>query len=404
MKLEVKVPSVGESVTKGILSTWLVAEGAVVEEGTDLFELETDKATVTVPSPGSGALAIAVPAGTEVEIGSLVAHIDTDVTAPAPVAAAPRGDEAPKGDAAAKAAAPKGGPAPEAPLSPSVRRIVAESGLSPAAVTPTGPRGRITKGDALRAVAEQRAGAAVAQPAAPARSPGAAPRRQPLSTIRKRIAEKLVEAQRNTAYLTTFNEVDMHEVMELRVRYREEFERLHGIKLGIMSFFVRACCIALAEVPEVNAMIDGDEIVYHPSCDIGVAVSTERGLLVPVVRGAEAMGLAALERAIADLAARARERTIMPDELAGGTFSITNGGVFGSLMSTPLPNYPQAAILGMHAIQKRPVAIDDQVVVRPMMYVALTYDHRLIDGKDAVGFLKRVKELVEDPVRQLLEA
>ncbi len=224
-----------------------------------------------------------------------------------------------------------------------------------------------------------------------------------MSTIRKRIAEKLVEAQRTTAYLTTFNEVDMERVMSLRSRYKEEFERVHGVKLGLVSFFVRACCIALAEYPEVNARIESDEIVYSDACHIGVAVSTDRGLLVPVIRGAERLGLAAVETAVADLAARARDRKILPDELAGGTFSITNGGVFGSLLSTPLPNYPQTAILGMHTVQRRPVAVGDQVVVRPMMYVALTYDHRLIDGREAVGFLRRVKELVEDPDRQLLE-
>ncbi len=242
---------------------------------------------------------------------------------------------------------------------------------------------------------------AAAERSTPASS--AARRRVPLSSIRRRIADRLVEAQRNTAYLTTFNEVDMVSVMGLRSRYKEDFERVHGVKLGFVSFFVRASCIALREYPDVNAQIEADEIVYSDSCHIGVAVSTERGLLVPVIRNAERLGLAGVEAAVADLASRARDRKILPDELSGGTFSITNGGVFGSLLSTPLPNYPQTAILGMHAIQSRPVAVDGAVVIRPMMYVALTYDHRLIDGREAVGFLKRVKELVEDPGRQLLE-
>jgi 2-oxoglutarate dehydrogenase E2 component (dihydrolipoamide succinyltransferase) len=212
-----------------------------------------------------------------------------------------------------------------------------------------------------------------------------------------------VEAQRNTAYLTTFNEVDMQKVIELRARYREEFERDHGVKLGYLSFFVKACCLALKELPDVNAGIEGEEIVYSDSCHIGVAVSTERGLLVPVIRNADGMSMVRIEASIADLAARARTKKIMPDELAGGTFTITNGGVFGSLLSTPLPNYPQTAILGMHTIQRRPVAVEEKVVIRPMMYVALTYDHRLIDGREAVTFLRRVKEMVEDPDRLLLE-
>ena len=232
----------------------------------------------------------------------------------------------------------------------------------------------------------------------------------PMTTLRKRIAEKLVEAQHATASLTTFNEINMQKVSDLRSRYRDEFERVHGVKLGFMSFFVKACCVALAEMPQVNARIEGDEIVYNGSFDIGVAVSTERGLLVPVVRGADRLGLAGLESAIADLAARARDKKILPDELAGGTFSITNGGVFGSLLSTPLLNYPQSAILGMHTIQRRPVAEPtpdgkgEQVAIRPMMYVALTYDHRLIDGREAVSFLRRVKDLVEDPWRLFIEA
>jgi 2-oxoglutarate dehydrogenase E2 component (dihydrolipoamide succinyltransferase) len=396
VKQEIKVPSVGESVTQGVLSAWLKAEGAWVEEGSDLFELETDKATVTVPAPASGALSITVAAGAEVKIGAAVGFLDAAAARPA---------------AARPAAAPAGTPAARtspaaATLSPAVRRVVEERGLSASAITGTGPGGRITKEDALDAPAGSASAAPAApRPAAPPApaAPAAEDRRVPLSTIRRRIAERLVEAQRNTAYLTTFNEVDMERVSALRTRYREDFERIHGVRLGFLSFFVRAACIALREHPDVNARIEGDEIVYNGSCHVGVAVSTERGLLVPVVRSAETLSLAGLEAAVADLAARARDRKIMPDELAGGTFSITNGGVFGSLLSTPLPSYPQTAILGMHAIQRRPVAVGEEVVIRPMMYVALTYDHRLIDGREAVGFLKRIKELVEDPERQLLE-
>ena len=377
MKLEITVPSVGESVTQGILSSWLKAEGDHVEEGSDLFELETDKATVTVPAPATGSLSITVPAGTEVTIGQVVGAVDSagTVTAAAPKPAAP-----------VPAPAPTAVPAPAAPRAPAA--------AAPRPVAPQPPRPAPSPAPQPATLSAVRAGE----------------RRVPMTTLRRRIAEKLVEAQHATASLTTFNEVNMQKVSDLRSRYRDEFERVHGVKLGFMSFFVKACCLALGEMPMVNARIEGDEIVYNGSFDIGVAVSTERGLLVPVVRNADRLGLAGLEAAIADLAARARDRKILPDELAGGTFSITNGGVFGSLLSTPLLNYPQSAILGMHTIQRRPVAEPaadgkgEQVVIRPMMYVALTYDHRLIDGKEAVSFLRRVKELVEDPWRLFIEA
>ncbi len=376
MTLEIKVPSVGESVTQGILSAWLKAEGDHVEEGSDLFELETDKATVTVPAPATGALSISVPAGTEVTIGQVVGRVEAGAaavvaTAPAPAAAQPT-------------AAPTASPAAR-PASSDGARPAASAAAPAAAVS-----------------------ARVAAPVAAPSPPSERERRVPMTTLRKRIAERLVEAQHATASLTTFNEINMQKVSDLRTRYRDEFERAHGVKLGFMSFFVKACCLALAEMPVVNARIEGDEIVYSGSLDIGVAVSTDRGLLVPVIRNADSLGLAGLEAAIADLASRAREKKILPDELAGGTFSITNGGVFGSMLSTPLLNYPQSAILGMHSIQRRPVAEPapegERVVVRPMMYVALTYDHRLIDGKEAVTFLRRVKDLVEDPWRLFIEA
>ena len=371
MKKEITVPSVGESVTQGILASWLRPAGEQVEEGSDLFELETDKATVTVPAPASGALSITVAAGTEVTIGQVVGSIDTEAAA-APAPAAPA--------SAPAAAAPAHAAAASAPAT-------AQSSA------------------AVRAPARAPAPQPQPEPQASQPRPG---RRVPMTNLRKRIAERLVEAQHSTASLTTFNEVNLQKVVDLRSRYKEEFERAHGVKLGFMSFFVKACTLALAEMPVVNARIEDGEIVYPESMDIGVAVSTDRGLLVPVIRGADRLGLAALESAIADLAARARDRKVLPDELVGGTFSITNGGVFGSLLSTPLLNYPQSAILGMHTIQRRPVAEEgpagELVVIRPMMYLALTYDHRLIDGREAVSYLKRVKELVEDPWRLFIEA
>lgn len=360
MKQEIKIPSVGESVTQGIISSWLKTEGELVQEGGDLLELETDKANVTVPSPATGAVSITVKAGTEVTIGQVVGFIDSD--AQAKPGAAPL-------------------PAPPAPA-------------RPAAPPPAAPP------PAMAAPASRPA--VVAPPAAP----GAPPTRAPMTSLRKRIAQRLLEAQHSTASLSTFNEVNMKNIADLRNRYREEFQRIHGVRLGFTSFFVKAACRALAEFPMVNARIDGEDVVYFHTFDIGVAVSTDRGLVVPVIRGADGLSIAQLEAAITDLAARARDRKILPDELTGGSFSITNGGVFGSLLSTPLLNYPQSAILGMHAIQKRPVVEEpggETIVIRPMMYVALTYDHRLIDGKEAVSFLRRVKELVEDPWRLLIE-
>jgi len=384
VKLDIKVPSVGESVTQGILSSWLKAEGDQVEEGSDLFELETDKATVTVPAPATGSLSISVQAGTEVTIGQVVGAVEEGAAtaagkAPKAAQPSPPPRTQPAAPASAAPAAPAAVRAPEpAPAAP-----------APAAARPAAPR-------------------PAPKPAAPPVTLASGGRRVLMTTLRKRIAARLVEAQHATASLTTFNEVNMQKITDLRARYKDEFERAHGVKLGFMSFFVKACCMALAEMPMVNARIEGDEIVYSDTFDLGVAVSTDRGLLVPVIRNADSLGLAGLESAIARLAARARDKKILPDELAGGTFSITNGGVFGSLLSTPLLNYPQSAILGMHTIQRRPVAEQapdgEKVVIRPMMYVALTYDHRLIDGKEAVTFLRRVKELVEDPWRLFIEA
>ena len=412
MKLEIKIPSVGESVTQGIISSWLKAEGDFVEEGGDLLELETDKANVTVPAPAAGVVSITVKPGTEVTIGQVVGYIDSAASKPAAQPPAPQPTPAPARTAPASAqpAAMPAAPQPPAPARAAAPPVLAVA--TPPAPT-AAPSAAVTSAPAPAAPPARAAAPEPARPPAPAQRPPASsgngatpPTRTPMSSLRKRIAQRLLEAQHSTASLSTFNEVNMKNVMDLRSRYREEFERIHGVRLGFMSFFVKAVCRALAEFPMVNARIDGEEIVYYNTFDIGVAVSTDRGLVVPVVKGADRLSIAQLEAAVADLASRARDRKILPDELAGGTFSITNGGVFGSLLSTPLLNYPQSAILGMHTIQKRPVVEEDAgetIVIRPMMYVALTYDHRLIDGKEAVSFLRRVKELVEDPWRLLIE-
>jgi 2-oxoglutarate dehydrogenase E2 component (dihydrolipoamide succinyltransferase) len=358
MSLEVVVPAVGESVSSGILSSWLKSDGGPVAEGEDLFELETDKATLAVPSPASGVLRIDVAQGSEVTVGQVVARIEKGTGAgAAPVKEKP----------AEKPAAPS---AAQETISAQATRVTRDTGAKPLGAGEPGS--------------------------------GAA-RRVKMSAIRRRTAEKMVLAKRDAAHLTTFNEVNMAKVAELRKSFGQAFEERHGVRLGLMSFFVKACCEALKAFPEVNAGIDGDDIVYNDFQDIGVAVSTERGLLVPVLRNADRMSFSEIEKAIRSFAQRARDKKISPDELVGGTFTVTNGGIFGSLLSTPIPNPPQTAILGMHAIQNRPVALGEQVVVRPMMYTALTYDHRLIDGREAVGFLVKVKQLVEDPLRFLID-
>ena len=412
MKEDVLIPSVGESITSGILTSWIKKEGEQVEEGEDLFELETDKATVAVPAPADGVLHIVIGEGQEVEIGQVVGELTLGAGAPsAAPEAAPAAESAPTtvSESTAVAEAPAG----LEDLSPAVRRVVKEHGLSLSDLKGTGPKGRITKEDALKAAQAGKRGAAApaeakAAAAEPAAGRSAIPSserqtRVPMSRLRQTIAQRLVQARHEIALLTTFNEINMEKVMDLRKRYGESFHKKHGVKLGFMSFFVTACCRALERFPAVNAMIDGREIVYNNFYDIGVAVSTDRGLVVPVLRDADGMSFAQIEASILDMAARARDRKIAPDELAGGTFTVTNGGVFGSLLSTPLPNYPQTAILGMHAIQKRPIAVDDQVVIKPMMYVALSYDHRLLDGREAVQFLVAIKSLIEDPQTLLLD-
>jgi len=400
-KVEIKVPSVGESVSEGVLSRWIKKTGDLVKSGDPLFELETDKASNEVPSLVAGVLTTTVAEGTTVAIGAIVGTIDT---------AAAAGVSAPTAAPAPAAVASTNGPH----LSPAVAYQVAEKGVDVASISPSGPGGRITKGDVLAAADSKSAAPAPAAPA-PAAKPSApvvsapviggaerAQTRQKMPNIRQKIAQRLVEAQHTAAILTTFNEVDMSRVMDLRAKYKDAFQKKHGIGLGFMSFFVKATTEALQAFPAVNAQIDGTEIIYHNYCDIGVAVSTERGLMVPVVRSAERMGFSQIEKAIMDYALKARENKISVNDLQGGTFTITNGGVFGSLLSTPILNPPQSAILGMHSIKKRPVVVDDQIVIRPMMYLALSYDHRMIDGKEAVSFLVRIKELIEDPERLLL--
>ncbi|MBL9208854.1 MAG: 2-oxoglutarate dehydrogenase complex dihydrolipoyllysine-residue succinyltransferase [Opitutaceae bacterium] len=406
--LEVKIPPMGESISSGILAKWHVSDGDVVRKDQPLFELETDKITSEGTAEAAGKISLKSAAGDEVKIGQVVATIDpaasgqTSEVRPAPAAAAP---------------APV---AKEGISSPAVRRIAAETGIDPATVAGTGKGGRATKGDMLAAAQGGGAGAgpeakgerekSAAPSAAPTPSPipdrpsSGAPRqtRRKLSPLRAKIAQRLVAAQHEAAMLTTFNEVDMSAVMALRAKYQDDFVKKNGLKLGFMSFFTKAVVHALREVPAVNAQIDGDSLVENHYYDIGVAVSTEKGLMVPVVRDCDSLGMAEIEKAIADAAKRAREGKITLADLEGGVFTITNGGIFGSMLSTPIINPPQSAILGLHAINDRPVAINGQVVIRPMMYLALSYDHRLIDGKQAVTFLVKVKQAIEDPARLLI--
>jgi 2-oxoglutarate dehydrogenase E2 component (dihydrolipoamide succinyltransferase) len=408
--VEIKVPSAGESVTEGRLARWLKPDGAAVQRDEMVCELETDKATAEVPAPVAGILRHRAKEGDTVTIGAVIGAIDP---AGAPKAAAP--------------ARPNATPAPPAPadrkvpvLMPAARRAAEEQGVDPSRVAGTGRGGRVLKEDVMAAAAQ-----AVNPPEAkPSQPSGAQPNQKPdgqvgnlsydrpserretrvrMTGIRQRIAERLVQSQQTTATLTTFNEADLSALMALREKFKDKFKERHGVGLGFMSFFVKAAVEALKAFPVVNARIDGGDVVQQHFYDIGVAVSTERGLLVPIVRDADQLSFAEVEKQIAELAAKARDGKIAVTDLQGGTFTITNGGVFGSLLSTPILNPPQSAILGMHTIQKRPVAAGDQVVIRPMMYLALSYDHRLIDGREAVQFLVCVKECVESPERMLLE-
>jgi 2-oxoglutarate dehydrogenase E2 component (dihydrolipoamide succinyltransferase) len=402
MPLEVKIPPMGESISSGILAKWHVKSGDAVKRDQPIFELETDKITSEGTAEAAGTITLGVAAGTEVKIGQVVASIETgaDGAAPAekPAAAAP----APK--AAEPAPQPKAAQPAAAVQSPAVRRLAEETGVNPAEVAGTGKAGRVTKGDMLAAAEKPAPAAPAPAPATAAPPPPSGERqtRRKLTPLRQRIAERLVSAQHSAALLTTFNEADMSGVMALRAKHQEEFVKRNGLKLGFMSFFVKAVVHALREVPAINTQIDGDMLVQNHYFDIGVAVSTEKGLMVPVIRGCDSLGMAAIERAITDAAGKAREGKITLGDLEGGVFTITNGGTFGSLLSTPIINPPQSAILGMHAINERPVAVAGQVVIRPMMYLALTYDHRLVDGREAVTFLVKVKQGIEDPARLLL--
>jgi 2-oxoglutarate dehydrogenase E2 component (dihydrolipoamide succinyltransferase) len=403
MTIEIKVPAMGESVTEATISKWFKKEGDTVKRDEPLLELETDKVTVEVPSPADGAIeSINVQAGATVQVGALLGAI-----AEGKAGAAPAKPAAPKAEAPKPAAAPAPAPAApkaDAPAMPSAKRISEESGIALASVAGTGRDGRVTKGDMLGALSARSSAPqpAAAAPAGP-RSNEAREERVPMTRLRKTIALRLKESQNTAAMLTTFNEVDMTTVMGLRTAYKDTFEKKHGVKLGFMGFFTKAVVAALKELPNVNAEIEGDNIVYKNYYDIGIAVSTERGLVVPVVRDADHLSLAGIEKAISDFGARARDNKIKLEELQGGTFSITNGGVFGALMSTPILNSPQSGILGMHKIQPRPMAIGDKIEIRPMMYLALSYDHRIVDGREAVTFLVKVKENLEDPQRMLLD-
>ncbi|GAA4755183.1 2-oxoglutarate dehydrogenase complex dihydrolipoyllysine-residue succinyltransferase [Sphingomonas daechungensis] len=432
MATEVKVPTLGESITEGTLAQWLKKPGEAVAADEAIATLETDKVSVDVPSPVAGVLTEALAnEGDTVAVGGLIARIDENATAGA---AAP---SAPATEAAAATTNPAGAGenpqlrgtehAPEPPngddaittLSPAVRRAVLEHHVDPTKIRGTGKDGRLTKDDVLAAAEAAKAGGPVHEPEAraPAAPTSATPQpvaktaptgdrreeRVKMTRLRQTIAHRLKEAQNTAALLTTFNDVDMSAVIDARARYKDLFEKKHGIRLGFMGFFVKAVALAAKDVPSVNASIEGDEIVYHDYLDVSVAVSAPKGLVVPVVRNADRMTFAEIEKSIADYGKKAKEGTLTVDDMTGGTFTISNGGVFGSLLSTPIINPPQSAVLGMHRIEERPVVKDGQIVARPMMYLALSYDHRLIDGREAVTFLVRVKEAIEDPTRLLID-
>ena len=448
MPTNVQVPALGESITEAVLLRWLKNDGDYVAADEPLAELETDKANVDLPARTSGVLRLARKPGDTVKVGETIARIDESASVPRPapakagtaVTSSPGAQSSSTTNATKAPAAPgkidpgKIDPANRDDLRPSVRRLVEENSLNPADITPTGPGGRIVKEDVLKhlgerdrngqpgpttaPVAERSAAPPPAPPAPPASAAPSPPtsalaalgpfdtsgtRRVPLSKIRKRIAERLVQAQHTAAILTTFNEIDMSAVMALRSKYKDRFNELYGVSLGFMSFFARAAVLALREFPRVNAFLDGDEVVYHNYVNLGIAVSTDRGLTVPVLQHVESMSFAKIESEIKRLATAARDGKLGIQELSGATFTITNGGIFGSLLSTPILSPPESGILGMHAIKERPVVVSGKLEVRPMMYVALSYDHRLVDGRESVSFLVRMKEAIEDPARLMLE-
>ena len=409
MATEVLVPTLGESITEATVGEWLKQPGDAVAADEPIASLETDKVSVEVPSPVAGVMGEhAVKVGDTVEVGALIATIESGAGAPAKSEAPrPAATEAPAAAAQQAPAAPQGDS--PAALSPSVRRAVLEHGVDPATVKGTGKDGRLTKEDVAAAASSKPAAAPAAQAtptpsvAAAAASGGRKEERVKMTRLRQTIAKRLKEAQNSAAMLTTFNDVDMTAVIEARAKYKDLFEKKHGVRLGFMGFFVKAATMALKDIPSVNASIEGDEIVYHDYADISVAVSAPNGLVVPVIRDAQALSVAGIEKTIGDFGKRAKEGTLKMDEMKGGTFTISNGGVFGSLMSTPIINPPQSAVLGLHRIEERPVVRDGQVVVRPMMYLALSYDHRLIDGREAVTFLVALKNAIEDPTRILID-
>jgi 2-oxoglutarate dehydrogenase E2 component (dihydrolipoamide succinyltransferase) len=428
MTIEIKIPSVGESVKEAVLAQWYKQDGDTVTKGEPLFVIETDKITLEIEAEADGVLRLLVAEGETVAIGTLVGRIEVQeaaATAPAPVAEPPPAKETPPAQPPAEAAPTSEIPSaavaetqtPAIPLpaespimqdqAPSVRRLVREHHLDVSQLTATGPGGRLTKGDVILYLE----GLAAQAPAAPSVSvagvaddaPTALETRKPMSPIRRRIAARLLEAKQNTAMLTTFNEIDMSQVMAVRTRYKEAFKDKYGVSLGFMSFFIKASIAALLEYPQINSFIDGEDIIEHNYCHIGVAIGSGRGLVVPVIRHAERLNFAELEQAIVDFVTKIKANQLQLDDLEGGTFTISNGGVYGSLLSTPILNTPQSGILGMHKIEKRAVVVDDQIVVRPMMYVALSYDHRIVDGREAVSCLKRIKECIENPERMMME-
>jgi 2-oxoglutarate dehydrogenase E2 component (dihydrolipoamide succinyltransferase) len=427
MATEVKVPTLGESITEATVGAWLKQPGDPVAADEPIASLETDKVALDVPSPVAGVMgAQHVKEGDNVEVGAVIATIEAAGAAapPPPAPASPPGPDetpTPKGDETAPIAAAPGGEAedggdPNLTLSPAVRRAVLENHVDPSRIKGTGKDGRVTKDDVLTAARAQKADVAAPSVAAPVPAPAPAPaparaaapgerreERVRMTRLRQTVARRLKEAQNTAAMLTTFNDVDMTEVIQARGRYKDLFEKKHGIRLGFMSFFVKAAVLAARDVPSVNGSIDGDEIVYHDYMDVSVAVSAPQGLVVPIIRDAQALSFAEIETTIADFGNRAKAGTLTLEDMQGGTFTISNGGVFGSLLSTPIINPPQSAVLGMHRIEERPVVKDGQIVARPMMYLALSYDHRLVDGREAVTFLVRMKEALEDPTRLLID-
>ena len=434
MKVDVEIPQVGESITEVTIGQWLKKDGDLVEMDDVLCEIESEKATLEVRSESAGKLKVLVEEGETLAVGTKIAEIDTEAKVPAKEKETTE-KPAEKPEKPAEPVQEKAEAKPKAEVkeekeeekvsrvSPVAAKLLQEAGIALDSVSGTGQQGRITKADAEKVISQAAEQTRTTEPT-PEKKPEPVPQKTPeakapvfktpapgeraesrekMSTLRKTIARRLVAAKNETAMLTTFNEIDMSAIVEIRNRYKEEFQNRYGIKLGFMSFFIKASCIALKDFPEVNTMIDNDEIIYHDYCDISIAVSTPKGLVVPVIFNAETLSIPQLEAEVERLASKGRENKLTLDEMTGGTFSITNGGVFGSLLSTPIINAPQTAILGLHKIEQRPIALNGEVVIRPMMYVALSYDHRVIDGKESVNFLVRIKELMEDPTRMLLD-